>query len=221
MPRVVTNMSRFVAAGVLGLVLLLLGGLFFWDEAVRQFMMMPAAKEWRPIAGFFSRYGDFPYLLGAGVVLLAVALRMRSATWSRMLVAMILAAVIAGLASNVIKLGTGRVRPRVIEVEQGWYGPKHRGEWVSLRHEFQGFPSSHAACAFGFFVPLFLSRRRAGTIGLVVAALISWSRVQLNAHYISDIAAGALLGLLVGWLVWRWIVAGGGLARWLSPPVNT
>jgi membrane-associated phospholipid phosphatase len=152
---------------------------------------------------------------------LFVSLRARRPAWSRLLVAMILGGVIAGLASNMVKLATGRVRPRVQEVAQGWYGPRHEGEWVSLQHNFQAFPSSHAAAAFGFFVPLALSRRVAGGAGLAAAALISWSRIQLNAHYVSDAAAGALLGVLAGWLAWRWIVAGGGLSRWLRPPVNT
>jgi len=51
-----------------------------------------------------------------------------------------------------------------------------------------------------------------------VAAAIAWSRVQLNAHHVSDVAAGALLGMVTGWLVWRWIVARGGLSRWLGTP---
>jgi len=29
-------------------------------------------------------------------------------------------------------------------------------------------------------------------------------------------AAGALLGMLAGWLVWRWIITRGGLSRWLG-----
>jgi membrane-associated phospholipid phosphatase len=41
--------------------------------------------------------------------------------------------------------------------------------------------------------------------------------VQLNAHHISDIATGALFGVVAGWIVWRWIVVRGGLGRWLGP----
>lgn len=133
---------------------------------------------------------------------------------------MILGGIVAGMASNAIKLCTGRVRPRVEHTEHGWYGPRHEDKWVSLRHDFQSFPSSHAACAFGFFSPLFLSRRAAGAAGLLAAAAIAWSRVQLNAHYISDVSAGMFLGVLAGWLVWRWLVARGGLARWLGPATS-
>jgi undecaprenyl-diphosphatase len=195
---------------------LMAGGFMVWDQPGLEAVGAGAAKEWQEVARFLSRYGDFPFLLAAGVVALAVSLCLRAASWSRILTAMILAGIIAGLASNLIKLGTGRVRPRVEQVAHGWYGPKHGDQWVSLRHDFQSFPSSHAACAFGFFWPLFLSRRWLGAAGLLLAAAIAWSRVQLNAHHVSDVAAGALLGIVIGWLVWRWIVPQAGLSGWLG-----
>lgn len=197
---------------------LMAAGFAVWDDAVAGAVREGAGRGLKDMARLLSRYGDFPFLLAAGVVGLAAALSRRRGDWARILTAMMLAGVIAGLAANVIKLGSGRVRPRVDSVEPGWYGPRHEEKWVSLEHEFQAFPSSHAACAFGFFFPLFFSRKLAGAAGLAVAALVAWSRVQLNAHYVSDIAAGALLGLAAGWLVWRWIVERGGLARWLGPP---
>jgi len=204
---------------VLAVVAVLLTALGFalWDQPVLEAIRAGACQSWVETARFFSRYGDFPFLLAAGVVALGISLCLRAKAWSRIFTAMILAGVLAGLASNVTKLATGRVRPRVEHTEHGWYGPKHEDRWVSVRHDFQSFPSSHAACAFGFFFPLFLSRRAIGTAGLLAAAAIAWSRVQLNAHHISDIAAGALLGVVAGWLVWRWIVVRGGLGRWLGP----
>ena len=198
----------FAALTVFGFALL--------DQPVLEAVRDGVAKHLRGIARFFSRYGDFPWLLGAGLLALALCLRFKRRDWARILTAMLLSGVLAGLTSNVIKLGTGRVRPRVENVEHGWYGPTHEGKWVSLRHDFQSFTSSHSACAFGFFFPLFLSRRRWGTLGLLAAAAIAWSRVQLNAHHISDIAAGAMIGVLAGWIVWNWIVERGGLSRWLG-----
>ncbi len=202
--------------GVAALAALSAVGIFYWDEPVAAAMRAGAGEAWRGLARFLSRYGDFPFLLVAGVIALGIALRTGRKDWARTFTAMILAGVIAGLCTNLVKLGTGRVRPRVENVEHGWYGPHHNGQWVSLRHDFQSYPSSHASCAFGFFLPLFLSRRAVGVAGLLVAAAIAWSRVQLNAHYISDVATGALVGILAGWIVWRWIVQRGGLSRWLG-----
>jgi len=217
MPAMSERAATFWTVGLAVLMVLLTAlGLARWDQPVLEAIRAGACQSWVETARFFSRYGDFPFLLAAGVIALGISLRLRATAWSRIFTAMILAGILAGLASNVTKLATGRVRPRVEHTEHGWYGPKHEDRWVSLRHDFQSFPSSHAACAFGFFFPLFLSRRWVGTAGLLVAAAIAWSRVQLNAHHISDIATGALLGAVVGWIVWRWLVVRGGLGRWLG-----
>jgi membrane-associated phospholipid phosphatase len=207
---------RWVVGLALFLIFLTIAGICVWDQPVLEAVRDGSGSAFVGLARLFSRYGDFPFLLGGGIVALGVALRTKRRDWSRILVAMILSGVIAGLITNLIKLGTGRVRPRVENVEHGWYGPKNGGEWVSLRHDFQAFPSSHSSCAFGFFFPLFFSRRLAGSVGLSVAVMTAWSRVQLNAHHVSDVAAGALVGLLVAWFVWRWIVQRGGLSRWLG-----
>lgn len=203
-----------IALGVLFAALTVFG-FAVWDQPALEAVRDGAGKDWRGFARFLSRHGDFPWLFGGGLVALALCLRFKARDWARILTAMLLAGVLAGLVSNLTKLATGRVRPRVENVEHGWYGPTHQGEWVSLRHDFQGFPSSHAACAFGFFFPLFFSRRLPGSVGLLAAAAIAWSRVQLNAHHVSDVAAGALIGVLAGWIVWSWIVERGGLSRWL------
>lgn len=215
-----TAQARSGLVWTIGLVVLFAAlvvfGFAVWDQPVLEAVRDGAAGHLRGIARFLSRYGDFPWLLGGGLVALALCLLFQRRDLARIVTAMLLAGVLAGLASNVIKLGTGRVRPRVESVEHGWYGPTHEGRWVSLRHDFQAFTSSHSACAFGFFFPLFLSRRFLGSAGLLVAAAIAWSRVQLNAHHVSDIAGGATIGVLAGWVVWLWIVERGGLSRWLG-----
>ena len=66
------------------------------------------------------------------------------------------------------------------------------------------FPSGHAATSFACAATLatFVSRR--GQIVLyVLAAGIAYSRVYVGVHYPLDVAAGALLGVLVGLAVLR------------------
>lgn len=69
-----------------------------------------------------------------------------------------------------------------------------------------GFVSSHAANTFGVAVLLGLAFRKAypGMLtGLLIwAAVVSLSRSYLGAHYPGDLLGGALLGVLVGRLVW-------------------
>lgn len=196
--------------------LVTVAGFISWDQPALEAVRSGFAAGLVGLARALSRYGDFPYLLGAAAILLVVSFRWGKRKLVGILVAMILGSIVAGLFSNVIKLGTGRVRPRVEQIEHGWYGPRFEDKWVSVRHDYQAFPSSHAACAFGFFAPLFFASRWWGASGLLLAAAIAWSRVQLNAHHISDVAAGALIGVVIGWLSWRWIVQRGVLSRWLG-----
>ncbi|SHJ52912.1 undecaprenyl-diphosphatase [Hymenobacter daecheongensis DSM 21074] len=66
-----------------------------------------------------------------------------------------------------------------------------------------GFMSSHAANSFALTVFLWqvLPRRYwlAKWLTLVWAILLSYSRIYLAAHYLTDVVAGALLGSLLAW----------------------
>ena len=70
-----------------------------------------------------------------------------------------------------------------------------------------GFVSSHAANTFG--VATFLTatlRKKARWIGWVLycwAFLSSYSRIYVGVHYPGDILAGAVLGFLIGMIIWR------------------
>ena len=67
-----------------------------------------------------------------------------------------------------------------------------------------GFVSNHAANSFALAVFMsFLLKKRFFTIAILFwAALVSYSRIYLGVHYPGDILGGALLGLLIGWLVY-------------------
>ncbi len=70
-----------------------------------------------------------------------------------------------------------------------------------------GFVSSHAANVFGVAVCLvFLIKKRWFTIFILAwAALVSYSRIYLGAHYPGDVFFGAILGAIIGYSVWNLI----------------
>jgi undecaprenyl-diphosphatase len=69
-----------------------------------------------------------------------------------------------------------------------------------------GFASSHAANTFGAatFLFLLLSPTRKWVILLFIwAAVVTYSRIYLGVHYPGDILVGSLIGMLMGYLCFR------------------
>jgi membrane-associated phospholipid phosphatase len=134
----------------------------------------------------------------------------------------LVALAVSGLGSVVVKDLTCRARPGMTE---GWgVGPTRPDPTASGLQGFfhfpclgetryHGFPSGHATTAFAVaasLVPVAGVRGRRAWLG--AAAGVGVSRVVLNAHFLSDVMAGAVLGWwaadvagpLVGWLRRRW-----------------
>ena len=67
-----------------------------------------------------------------------------------------------------------------------------------------GFVSSHAANSFALagFLSLIFTNKWFNLFILFWAAVVSYSRVYLGVHYPGDILVGALLGLIIGYLVY-------------------
>ncbi|RLV57548.1 phosphatase PAP2 family protein [Aeromicrobium phragmitis] len=61
------------------------------------------------------------------------------------------------------------------------------------------FPSHHATLAFGAVLFIAIATRHvvATSVAVVVATVVAAGRVMQGAHYLHDVAAGALLGLAV------------------------
>jgi undecaprenyl-diphosphatase len=69
------------------------------------------------------------------------------------------------------------------------------------------FPSSHAANIFALAVVLGRRWRRALPLFLLVAVGVAVSRVYLNRHWVSDVVAGAAIGVGTAYWVARWRAA--------------
>ena len=72
-----------------------------------------------------------------------------------------------------------------------------------------GFVSSHAANFFALAMSAGLVLRKFYPqilkILLIIAVIVSFSRIYLGVHYLSDIIGGAIIGASVGWLMYRFV----------------
>lgn len=69
------------------------------------------------------------------------------------------------------------------------------------------FVSSHATNYFGVAMFLWLLLRnyysKIGYILFIWATIIAYSRIYLGVHFTGDVIVGAMLGMLIGFLVWK------------------
>ncbi|MEU5092303.1 phosphatase PAP2 family protein [Streptomyces sp. NPDC021356] len=83
--------------------------------------------------------------------------------------------------------------------------PRPPKEWfphdeVDDRPDSSSFPSGHTAAAVAFTAAVAPPWPAAGAACAVPAAMVALERVQSGAHYPSDVAAGAAVGLASAWL---------------------
>jgi len=150
-----------------------------------------AGAAWLETARTVSFIGNFENsTLVFSMIAASVGLVRRSRRWKDIAVACLLAGLVAGISVNVLRPGIGRARPAA-PAGPGFY-------WFELGAELDSMPSGHAmsnaASAFAI-VPL---APVAAVPAVIYTAAISWSRLQLNRHYPSDVMWGSLLGAIVG-----------------------
>jgi len=123
---------------------------------------------------------------------------------------------IAGIVTELTKYLVARVRP--------YADPDRDGYDFGFGHATPSFPSGHTAAAFALTTALGdASGRTWARIGLwVVAAGTGWARVAQQAHWTTDVLAGAAVGIGAARLAdGRLRIAGLPVPHLLRAPVGT
>ena len=111
--------------------------------------------------------------------------------------AMAVALVVDFVVVNLIlKNAVGRERPRTHE-EPGWAEDYSAQYGIELSRDYC-FPSGHTAVTFCAAAVLVIFYRAKAIPAVFVALLIGFSRIYLCEHYVSDVAAGIIIGSLCG-----------------------
>jgi len=98
---------------------------------------------------------------------------------------------LCGIVLHLIKWIAGRHRP-IDLFNHGYFGFNYFG----IGYELTSFPSGHAQTAFTLATALTILFPRWGIPAFLVAGAVGISRIVLTSHYLSDVIAGAGVGIL-------------------------
>ena len=125
------------------------------------------------------------------------------------------------LFDTIIKRMIGRARPMV----GGSLDPTLFSPFI-WRSDYAAFPSGHVTTAFAVLVAFGSLWPRARTALWTYALAIALSRVVVTAHYPTDVAAGAVVGVVGALMVRRWfalrhlgfsVTGDGTIQQWPGP----
>jgi membrane-associated phospholipid phosphatase len=175
------------------IIALVIGAAFYFDGAVRDFIAQHQNRSVHKVMQNVSRFGDWPTHVALGLILVALAWWWGNRKWTRIFLVMLIALAIAGVVGRGVKIATGRARPSVRTEEV----------WNRFSSKYHAFPSGHVAASTAFFGVLFLANRKIALACLPIPILIGFSRIYIDAHYLSDVICAAVLGILSALLVAR------------------
>jgi lipid A 4'-phosphatase len=204
----------------------LAGRRVLWVEAL--VLTEIAAMLWidRPLADFFRKDGaglqplfatvqdfglGYPYLVLSGLAFAFLrwggelarlrpwAAEMRATAYIPGFIFVAVGA--AGLAADALKILVGRTRPKLLFAD-GTYD----FTWFGLRADHWSFPSGHATTAAALMAALWCLWPRPLWLYVAAAALVAASRVVAGQHFLSDVIAGAAIGVVVTRAIATWLL---------------
>ena len=149
-----------------------------------------SSRALRRLSVVLARAGDGLVWLVIGVLVYLLAPAANRPGLFQVVAAVLLTAALA----TGIKFSVRRVRPQ---------GPES-AKWSAVpRYDIYSFPSGHAARAACIATSVFTVWPSARLIFVLWAIGVSWARVAVAAHYLFDVLAGILIGILLGGAVSR------------------
>ncbi len=140
-----------------------------------------------PIITLFGEAGIFWI---AWAVLL-VCLPKHRKTGISMLMALIMGLVVCNM---ILKPLVGRIRPYDFQL---LYNSREILLLIEAQHDFS-FPSGHTIACFEACSVLLIRNKKMGVPALILAVLVSFSRLYLYVHYPSDVIVSVILGTCFG-----------------------
>lgn len=96
----------------------------------------------------------------------------------------------SGIAVDILKPILGRPRPKLL-----FHSGVYDFAWIELHPDHWSFPSGHCATIVALMTALWFLWPQHILFYILFAMIVSLSRVAVGAHYLSDVAAGALVAV--------------------------
>lgn len=148
-----------------------------------------SAVEWLGNVG--ERIGNGGSLVAVSLALVAIGWWVQRTDWRQAGIDSLFAHGCVGLLVNGLKHLIGRPRPRLT----------HSGDWhwwPSWESGLDSFPSGHSSATFAVVTVLVKYWPRAAWIGYALATWVAMSRVWRGSHFVTDVVAGMVVGVVIG-----------------------
>ena len=182
-------------------------GLFFLDKPVQRYAvnLMDRNQKFQKVSHYITNFGGVyeGYAL-AGFGFYGLVFKNEKMKTTTLLATQ--SYIVAGAMEALVKFVTGRQRPNYLEPDRNDPNNVFRGPSFSLKQGSTSFPSGHTTAAFAaatVFAQEYRDKPIIPIISYTSATLIGLSRITENAHWITDVFAGAALGYVTGLQVVR------------------
>lgn len=177
--------------------IIILLALFAIDHQIRGFVKTNIkSAEWETLVQTLNKFGDGGVQAVIAIILMLAGYFNKNDRILRTGKFGLIAIILAGIIVQIIKFTIGRPRPTLTDAGLNNFGP-------SLTIGFDSFPSGHTASSFALAAVLSLVFPKGRYVFYSIAAIAGISRIYLDSHFASDVFAGALLGIWIGWLAYK------------------
>jgi len=182
------------------LTFMVLTGAVLFPNDLKLLHWVQVPEGWDGAQKFFGFWGDFlQFSIGVGIVLLIAGALVKDRWLRRGAIAFVMAGVMSGATTRVVKMTAGRARPRTVEKHIELHYLSFSGPTTSSK--FAGYFSGHTSSAMASAVAVAVIFPRVGWIAVLFAGAVGWSRMYGNHHFPTDVVHGAAWGVMWGCLV--------------------
>lgn len=148
------------------------------------------------LGGWLEEAGKAHWILLLAAVVAAFTWR-RDRDVARRHLALFTAVATSGIAANIVKIFVSRSRPPLL-IDQSVSSAAPFT--FSMDYLWQSFPSGHATTGLAIAVAGSFAWPRLRWLAWSLGIGIAVGRLLYNVHYLSDVIAGSMLGILFSWL---------------------